>query len=953
MSVEKLFYDVLINHPKYLEALANFNDDFIVFKQLKSDASKVFFYRLSLISRELLENPSVKYRVSIGIFNEQVMLENLVDTFFLSVVDIDTYHENLVPEILTILRDRDLDPSYIIKTDKGIHLIYLSKRWVISEDNLHVYAYASCSTMFKDYLNVFLKNVVSIDKVMPCDGSYYTRLDGEVLYEGTMYESFYDWFYRFYSDKTTFEEESDFINLTKDFDFSNIMHNPDYLTSFFLSLYDTKYIFNYIKFNCPTLNHILQNFHSHTYDEWKIAVWLYYFLYRYIAKDEKEQQEILSDLLNKAALYKKHTPDVSVKKTKKFFEWFLKKQVPPLFWSCRKMHEVFNCGKCPYVNQRKLPFVPDFVLPTNFMILDDKYYVANPKKKGEYLYVCQFFYPLSVVMSPWDKEVIVKILTFFGKERVELIVRPDISKGLKEADKFIISLKKHFLELIRFFNSNMLRTVEQEYIGVYPPDSPHKYITIEDFSLFTDEKHDFGNLVAEKKGYYEIFEEMIWALLNDYPDKDYFHYKVAVLLALFSIFYLRYYKLFPLNPCFLYFGTSGIGKTTCLKIINAFFREPVKMYEANIEGITDAWINRKASVIRLPVFIDDVKVHSTRDFKNLFQKLYQFANRNLSKLNVQFMGSGNFYWVLFFSAEIRFVYHFLVTDGLNRRFHFINMGFKHSRLQYLAKVITEEIISILEDNYGHGFSFYEKYVMPYEREIITYMEDKKPRFYEIFDIGVHNRILRCLEKIAQILFKDNERAEGLIFRFYRSLINIPMVPVLKDQEVKEFQLAEKYPYIYDELFDDEMMLSFLKDFKEISNLAEKTGFLYETMNRLTKISYELNFFYNILFANLMITSGDVKYIYPDFTYNLFYQVLLENKSIEILLEQILLLHNQLKNKIKILKELGFYEKFLNYLERIDIYKGLNLYRAITEFEKKYSKELIVKPTESLSDEIPF
>ncbi|MGC8789750.1 MAG: hypothetical protein ACP5QM_07545, partial [Caldisericum sp.] len=91
MSVEKLFYDVLINHPKYLEALANLNDDFIVFKQLKSDASKVFFYRLSLISRELLENPSAKYRVSIGIFNEQVMLENLVDTFFLSVVDIDTY----------------------------------------------------------------------------------------------------------------------------------------------------------------------------------------------------------------------------------------------------------------------------------------------------------------------------------------------------------------------------------------------------------------------------------------------------------------------------------------------------------------------------------------------------------------------------------------------------------------------------------------------------------------------------------------------------------------------------------------------------------------------------------------------------------------------------------------------------------------------------------------------
>ncbi|MGC9090096.1 MAG: hypothetical protein ACP5IV_08155, partial [Caldisericia bacterium] len=150
-----------------------------------------------------------------------------------------------------------------------------------------------------------------------------------------------------------------------------------------------------------------------------------------------------------------------------------------------------------------------------------------------------------------------------------------------------------------------------------------------------------------------------------------------------------------------------------------------------------------------------------------------------------------------------------------------------------------------------------------------------------------------------------------------------MVPVLKDQEVKEFQLAEKYPYIYDELFDDEMMLSFLKDFKEISNLAEKTGFLYETMNRLTKISYELNFFYNILFANLMITQNDVKYIYPDFTYNLFYQVLLENKSIEILLEQILLLHNQLKNKIKVLKELGFYEKFLNYLEKIDLYKGFN------------------------------
>jgi hypothetical protein len=47
MSVENLFYDVLINHPKYIEASANFNDDFIVFKQLKSDASKVFFYRLS------------------------------------------------------------------------------------------------------------------------------------------------------------------------------------------------------------------------------------------------------------------------------------------------------------------------------------------------------------------------------------------------------------------------------------------------------------------------------------------------------------------------------------------------------------------------------------------------------------------------------------------------------------------------------------------------------------------------------------------------------------------------------------------------------------------------------------------------------------------------------------------------------------------------------------------
>jgi len=955
MNEQKFFYDVLIEHPK----LADLDPDtFIVFETERMDVSKIYFTSLSFKTSSDFPDPHRKIRVSVGAFENKPSLETLIDTFFLAVIDIDVYKEGLVEEIVNILKELDIPPSYILKTDKGLHIIYLSQTLLIKEDKLNVFALHSACSQFKRFIKLYLDDIVPIDKVMICDG-YFTRLDAEVVYEGYIYQNFYDWYFRFYRDEA--EDDSEVIDKkTKEqFDIKTIFENQDFITNPFLKFYDVQYIFNYVKFNCPTLNYILNNFENHTYDEWKIAVWFYYFLYNFIAQED-QKEKLLSDLLNKATLYRKHPPEVSIKRTKKFFEWFLKKNIPDLFWSCKKMNEVFGCSKCPHIGKIRIPFIPDFILPESFIVFQDKYYVlVNHPKLGEYYtYVCQFFYPLSVVMTPWgEKSVKIKIITFFNHQKIELVVSPDLVKGLKEADKFMINDKKHFLALIRFFNSNLLRVLEQSLIGVYPAQSQHKYITIEDFSLFTDQEHEFGNLVVEKKGSYDNFAQAIDTLLYDFTDEEYFHYKMAVILALFSIFYFRYYRQFVLNPGFVWFGTSGVGKTTCIKIINSFFREPTKMYEANFESITEAWINRKASIIRAPLFVDDVKVNNVNEFKTLFNRLYQLANRNLTKLNVQFTGSGNFYWILFLTSELRFVYRFVMTDGLNRRFFFINAGFKHTKLQEIARNITERVILNLEDNYGHGFTYYEKFIMPYEEKILDYM-NKHGKFYEIFDIGVHNKILRCLEAIAQIMFKDEKRAEGLIYRFFRTLINKPFKPLTKQEEFTLLELAEKYPYVYDTLFDEETILSFLKDFSEIKQLADTTLGIYEVMNILTKICFELNMFYNLLFANIMLSSnGELKYVYPDLSYNLFYQVLIENKSVEILIEQILLIQKFLKQKLQILREVGLSEKFYEYLERIDFCKGLTLYENIKNFEEKMLKTLKhdkMKISEDISENnLPF
>ncbi len=953
----KVFYEILIAHPKIKKVDLT---GFIVFRMERSDNSKIFFTTLDMISVNDLPDKAFKYRVSVGGFDNKTQLELLKDTFFLAVVDIDIYREGLVEEVVALLKEINLEPSCILKTDKGLHIVYLSQTLLISEEELNVYALYSACYKFKQYLKTFLGDIVPIDKVMIVDG-YYTRLDAEVVYEGYLYENFYDWYFRFHIEREVeidIEEEKAIKpqELTETFNINNLLKGSSFITNPFLPLYDVRYILNYVKFNCPTLNYILNNFENHTYYEWKLAIWFYYFLYKYIA-NEDEKKVLLNDLLNKASLYRKHPPEKSIKYTQKFFEWFVMRDFPMLFWSCNKMHEVFNCGDCPHKGLRRLPFIPDFYLPENVIYIDDRYYAIHHDKKigSYYVYICQFFYPLSVVLLPYgSKEVKIKIITFFNKQKVELIVSPDMTKGLKEADKFMISEKKKFLELIRYFNSNLLRVMEQDLIGVYPTGAKHKYISIEDFALFTSEEHEFGNLVVEKKGSYDKFEQALLTLLYDFSDEEYFQYKIAVLLGLFSIFYLRYYKLFSLNPGFMWFGTSGVGKTTCAKIVNAFFREPTKMYEAGLENITEAWMNRKAPLIRAPLFVDDIKVQSITEFRTLFNRMYQLANRNLTKLNVQFTGSGNFYWLLFFTSELRFVYRFVATDGLNRRFFFINMGFKHLKLQDIARRIAEEIISVLEENYGHGFTFYEKFIMPYENQILAFIEKSSNRFYEIFDIGVHNKILKCLEALARIVFKDNEKAEGLIFRFFRTLINKPFKPLTSNDKVGLLSLAEKYPYIYDNIFDEELILTFLKDFSEIRNFAEHIAIFYEILDNLSKICHELNLFYNLLFANVFISNNELRFMYPDFYYNFFYQVLIENKSPEILIEQVLLVQKFLKTKIEVLKEVGLYDKFLTYLEKVDFCKGFTLYELVNKFEKKFLKEKILKRNEEIDEEkIPF
>lgn len=953
----RIFYTALMEHPK----MRNTNlDQWTVFVQNKLDQSKIYFYPLSIFTNiseleEFIQIKQSKLRISIGEFlNRQVKLETLVDTFFLAVLDIDDYSEDLLEDVKLILEENGIPPTYVLKTDKGMHIVYLSNTFLVKEDNINIFAYFSISEHFARVVRRLLKGVVTVDKVMPAEG-FYTRLDGEVIYEGYMYKNFYDFVERFYNEE---DLSHDFTkeNLNNEFSLTNFVNNKDFVANEYYRIYDYRYVLNFVKFNCPTLNYILNNFEHHTYQEWKLAIWFYYILWKFFTEEQSDKERIYNELLSFCSLYKKLPPEKARSLSEKFFNWFVAKDLPFMFYSCRKMNEVFGCGNCPYKNKsNKLPFLPEFVFPPDFIVLEDKYYaLKQTKDELYYSYVSQFFYPISVVMPPWDKnDVKIKIVLFFNRNRYELVATPDIRKGIKEADNLLVNDTKAFRELIKFFNSNLIRLEEKPILGVYPINEKYKYLTIEDFILFSEEDHIFGNLVVEKNGFFEDFEYAIKKLLYDYPD-DYFHYKMAVAIALFSIFYLRHHRLFSLNPGFIYFGSPGIGKTTCLKIINSFYRHPNKMYEfSSNESITEAWLNRRANLVRSVFIGDDIKVLDRKEFRFIFTKLYQFANRNLTKLNVQFSGAGNFYWVNIMSSELRFLYNFRITDGLNRRYFFINMGLRHGALQKLASDLSLDILPILDKHYGHGFMFYEKYLSSFEPSLLKALEreDSEKQFFEIFDIGTHNKILRVLYEILKILYRDDpKRAEGIFVNFFKFMINKPYVPVTVEMKKQFMQKAQEYQTIYDQVFDEESIFSLINEMRAMLRYAEPTRDFYDTLQAVCQYNQELLLYFNLLFSALVV-DDKLNFVFQFFDNNPFYQCLIENKSFALLIAHTVYVREVMKEKIKALMDIGWYKKFLDYLEKTDRALNLSLKPLIERFVDETFKDHGLE-VEAI-DEFPF
>ena len=795
-------------------------------------------YLLSFFTKRKLKPRNIKLRISTGFYTDYPSRSTLEDTFFLMVIDIDDITEQDCNQIIEILNKHNYTPTYVIKTTKGYHFLWLSKKYLIKEDNVLFSTFNMfLSTFFNQIKQLIEKELphVYLDKLIPLEG-FYTRADGLVVYEGIWYESFWD----LYSKVIVIDEKSSDEELT------NILHNKvdfdnDYSTSLYYALYDVKSVKKYTETFCPVLNNILNSWDTHSFTEWKIAIWYYYLLYQYFAKNEEERGKVLQELLDNASLYKKEPPNKAREKTKKFFDWFVSRNFPLVFWSCRRFNREFGCPQtCPKFNKTTLPILPAFHLPDGFEVVDKMYFCRIPIKKNEQTdglelkYVCRFFYPVWFAINKIEGENVskAKIIVAGSNKIDEFIVQMSFEKGFKEAEMLSVSDKKRYKEILTFFYREIPTIIEPDMLGFKYHSEPRPIIRLKNFITASLEDHPFSNFYTETSGSYQVFKQIINHILYKLPD-EYFIFKLACWIAIFSIFYLRRYDCFSMNPIFVLIGSTGCGKTSVLRLYNLFFRKPDHFFTLHTDDISVAYMNRRLPYFRTPFVGDDFIVNDDRDIKYMRQLVHDLANRRISKANIYFSRATEMIMPAMFTMETKYYVPFITIEGMWRRLITFNIGYRDP--SYIDKIeqFYREYIIHLADNWGWGLEFYQEIFQPYEDELAKLLQQGtyKEVDYAVYDYDPLLKTLFSLEFMLHKLY-DKEKADF----YFKQILHILVAP-----KFKEYMVIE--PCIFDKEVE---FITFNDMLSTIKYQGDKNLDRVIMLEHTTLYNGELHLFYNFL-----------------------------------------------------------------------------------------------------------
>jgi hypothetical protein len=841
-----LFAKIFPQYHRYQSDLANI----YLFVETASGEKRIFQapkpflynhylnYLFAFFTKRKIKPHAIKLRVSTGFYTDYPSWSTLEDTFFLMVIDIDDITEQDCQMIIELLNANGYTPTYVVKTTKGYHFLWLSRRYLIKEDNVLFSTFKMfLSTFFNQIKRLIEKELphVHLDKLIPLEG-FYTRADGIVIYEGMWYESFWDLYSKVISldDKSSDEELNRILNNQIDFD-------NDYATTLYYALYDVKSVKKYTETFCPVMNQILNTWDTHSYVEWKIAIWFYYLLYQYFSKNEEERSKVLQELLDNASLYKKEPVEKARSKTQKFFNWFVKRNFPLIFWSCRRFNREFGCPPtCPKFNKVILPIMPTFILPDGFEVVDKMYFSRVSIKKNdesdglELKYVCRFFYPLWFAINKIESENVskAKIIVAGSNKIDEFILKLNYEKGFTEAEMLGVSDKKRYKNLLEFFYREIPTIIEPNMLGFKHYSEPLPIIRLRNFITASLEDHPFSNFYLETSGSYQVFKQVINQILYKLPD-DYFIFKLGCWLALLSIFFLRRYDCFSMNPIFILIGSTGCGKTSILKLYNTFFRKMEHFFTLHAHDITSAFMNRRLPYFRTPFVGDDFIVNDDRDIKYMKQLVHDLANRRISKANIQFSRATEIIMPCLFTMETKYYVPFMIIEGMWRRLITFNIGYRNPQFVEKIEDFYREYLIQLTDNWGWGFELYQEIFLPYEDELYKLIQQGMYKHvdYAVYDYDPMLKTLFILDFMLHKLY-DKEKADF----YFKQLLHILVAPKFKEYTIYE-------PSIFDTEVDFIMFNDLLSTIKA---QGDKHIDRVIALEHTTTYNGELHLFYNFL-----------------------------------------------------------------------------------------------------------
>jgi len=631
-------------------------------------------------------------------------VDNAIKTKVLAVIDIDT--KNIEP-LLQKLEENNIFPTIITETNKGFHLLYLSKDWIYNEgETLFVLKnyLQNLTYKLKDYnidkaFNENYTRIPKASKTLTITDNFYT-VETFLIHTNKAFNVFPE----------LIDKKFDLLNYSK----IKVKFTPEVNKTRLIQAEE----------DCPSLKNILENPESHDYASWLVMA-------RHYANRYNSGDSLAETLFfGKAQSYKDYDHKQNVNLWEKYTQ---DKVIIPL--SCKYIHENCSlsiCEDCPYGEVKGSPYFRKdaLVIRMSNYIADDKYIykiTTTPEKETKFLPVAKSFIIKDVIQYQ-DEDATTQILTVIktpdGRTHKIRHTNENLPKDLHRSIE-TQSAKRKDREVL-----------EQIFLDNYALALKHKLII--PYKLNYWDLH-FAPLSEEYRTYLDTIPFIVYQQNGDFQ-KWFKSYKRAfeidkIIQFLTGVYLTQYfisndysYHLASLNPVILILGMMGTGKTIRMLIVNSLYTKPDNRYTLeNIYSASLPYLAKYQSRVELPIWIDEIKSYTTQE-ANKFAEIIYFTANSGSRANLSSTRKVEFRCPVVFSGEVNNVRLPQATAGIFRRVLPITIT-----SDYVIEK-DSEIIRLLNSfrlNYGYADKFFEDFTFNEDRliEISKQVSQARPTIH--------------------------------------------------------------------------------------------------------------------------------------------------------------------------------------------------------------------------------